>query len=206
MAADGTTHRAWVYAYRGPLDQVTKIADGDYAAHCRLIVRAESPTDYDAIDQVNDVAFGGDGESRLIRALRNRADFDSGLSLVAEREGVVIGHILFTSIRIDGEGGSTPAQALAPMAVLPDWQNQGIGSRLVRVGLRMCRERRHGIVVVLGHPKYYPRFGFVPAPPIGIAPPFPVSDDAFMVCALKHGALDNVCGNVCYPREFDDVS
>jgi putative acetyltransferase len=97
------------------------------------------------------------------------------------------------------------ALSLAPMAVLPEFQNSGIGSQLVRTGLERCRELGHTIVVVIGHPEYYPRFGFVPARKEGLDLPFPVPDEAFMVCKLAPDALERIKGMVKYPPEFEDV-
>ena len=91
------------------------------------------------------------------------------------------------------------------MAVLPDCQRQGIGTQLVNRGLEACRRLGHSIVVVVGHPQYYPRFGFTPAAPYNIEAPFPVPDETFMVQALTPEALDGVSGIVRYPASFDTV-
>jgi putative acetyltransferase len=166
-------------------------------------VRPESPDDCDAIANVNRLAFGGEGEARLVEALRASDGFDPELSLVAVGEGTVVGHVLFSPIVIEAEDRRTPALALAPMAVLPQRQRQGIGSELVRRGLVACRVRGHRLVVVLGHPEYYPRFGFQAARPHGILCPYEAPDEAFMVFALVPGALDGVAGTVKYPPAFD---
>jgi putative acetyltransferase len=100
---------------------------------------------------------------------------------------------------------SFPALALAPMAVHPEFQNQGIGSRLVMEGLERYRSLGHRIVVVLGHPKYYPRFGFTSARAKGLEAPFPVPDEAFMVAELVPGGLDTVSGMTVYPAPFEGV-
>ena len=100
---------------------------------------------------------------------------------------------------------SLPALALAPMAVHPEFQSQGIGSRLVREGLERCRNLGHRIVVVVGHPEFYPRFGFTPARAKGLEAPFPVPDEAFMVTELVPGALDGVSGMIVYPAPFEGV-
>src|SRR4051812_4691802 len=123
------------------------------------VIRPERPTDHDAIREVNRLAFGGEDEARLVAALR-----DGGyvrVSLVAEEGGRVVGHVLFGDLPIVTAGGTFQALALtlAPLAVLPSHQRRGIGSLLVREGLRACREAGHRIVVVLGHPDFYPRFG-----------------------------------------------
>ena len=170
------------------------------------LIRPEHPDDHASIEEVNRLAFGQDDEARLVAKLRLADGFDPALSLVAVRDGKVVGHILFSPIRIDTDRGDVPALALAPMAVLPDLQRRGIGSDLVRVGLEACRRAGHVIVVVLGHAEYYPRFGFTPASGFGIRPPFPVPDEAFMASALAPDGLEGVGGVVRYPPPFDDVS
>jgi putative acetyltransferase len=144
-------------------------------------------------------------EARLVENLRKSYSFNAQLSLVAIKEGRVVGHILFSPITIKTERGAVPAVALAPMVVHPEFQNQGIGSKLVRERLEQCRKLGHKMVVVVGHPNYYPRFGFVPARQKGLEAPFPVPDEAFMVKELVPGSLDGVTGIVEYPAEFNDV-
>ena len=169
------------------------------------IVRAEIGSDHDAIDRVNRLAFGQDNEGRLVRALRCLPEFLPDLSLVAEAERTIVGHILFTPIHIRGSTPPVPALALAPMAVLPDWQRRGVGSSLVREGIDRCRRLGHARIIVLGHTEYYPRFGFVPASSFGIRAPFPVPDDAFMAMALQPDAFAQCIGVVEYPPAFSDV-
>lgn len=169
----------------------------------KITIRRERPEDYEAIDEVNRLAFGQDDEARLIRALREAGGFDPKLSLVAVRDDRVVGHVLFSSVTVATTGGPVPALALAPMAVHPEVQNQGIGSRLVRDGLEVCRRLGHPIVVVVGHPGYYPRFGFTPARARGLEAPFQAPDEAFRVLELIPGALDGVAGIIEYPPAFD---
>ena len=116
------------------------------------------PIDLPAIRDVNRLAFGGEDEARLVDALRDGVYVK--VSLVAEEDGQVVGHILFSDLPIVTPGGTVEALALAPLAVLPSHQRRGIGSMLVGEGLRACRDAGHRIVVVLGHPEFYPRFGF----------------------------------------------
>ncbi len=181
------------------------------------MIRPERPDDADAVRAVNDAAFSQPNEARLVDALRGR---ESVVSLVADLDppspaprqpnalagygeaSRVVGHILFSRIAIEP---TTPALALAPMAVLPAHQRRGIGSALVRRGLDECARLGHRIVVVLGHPAFYPRFGFVRARPLGILPPLDWPDDAWMVMALVPGALHGVHGTVRYPPAFDGV-
>jgi putative acetyltransferase len=162
-------------------------------------LRPEAPADRDAIRHVNRLAFGQDAEGQLVDALR-----DGGylrLSLVAEQRGQVIGHILFSDLPILTDAGVVPALSLAPMAVSPQYQRQGVGSALVRTGLEECRRQGHRIVVVLGHPEFYPRFGFSPKLATHLASPFS-GKDAWMAAELVGGALDGVAGRVQYPPPF----
>src|SRR5947208_16582257 len=121
-------------------------------------IRPEAPADADAIAQVNRLAFGQDEEAKLVSDLR-KGGFVR-VSLVAEVNKTIVGHILFSRLPIITETGIVEALSLAPMAVVPSYQRRRIGSRLVEEGLRACREAGHAIVLVLGHPNFYPRFGF----------------------------------------------
>lgn len=164
----------------------------------RVTVREETLKDLDAIREVNRQAFGDEVEARLVDVLR-----DGGyarLSILAEEAGQVVGHILFSDLPIITQTGTLPALALAPMAILPNHQRKGIGSCLVREGLRACAEAGHRIVVVLGHPDYYPRFGFSARLAERLKAPF--SGPAFMALELVPGALENVTGEVRYPPPF----
>ena len=169
------------------------------------VIRPERPDDCAAIERVNRLGFGQENEARLVAAIRHAESFAPALSLVAVRADTVVGHILFSPIQIESDHATTRALALAPMAVLPNLQRQGIGSDLVREGLKACHRLGHTIVVVVGHPDFYSRFGFTPAASHGIQAPFPVPDEAFRVLALVRGSLDGVCGVVRYPAAFDDV-
>jgi putative acetyltransferase len=167
-----------------------------------LTVRDETPADRGAVREVNRLAFGRDGEARLVDALR-----DGGyarVSLVAVVDGRVVGHILFSTLPITTvDGPPIEALALAPMAVVPARQRQGVGSALVREGLRACREAGHRAIVVLGHTEFYPRFGFSAALARRLSSPF--SGPAFMALELTPGALDGVAGEVRYPPPFEGV-
>lgn len=163
-----------------------------------LSIRPESPTDHEAIRQVNRLAFGKDEEARLVDALRDGGYVQ--VSLVAERDEQIVGHVLFSDLPIITDSGTVPALALAPMAVVPKFQRQGIGSQLVRCGLDACRVQGHRIVIVLGHPEFYPRFGFSSDLARPLQSPF--SGEAWMATELVPGALDGVAGRVEYPPPF----
>lgn len=166
-------------------------------------IRPESAGDAEAIRQVNEQAFGRPEEARLVEALREGNNVV--LSLVAVDAGQVVGHILFCPVIIEAEGNLYDAVGLGPMAVLPAFQNRGVGSALVRAGLEALRNQEHAAVVVLGHPEFYPRFGFVPASRHGIRSRYDVPDAVFMVAELAPGALAGKGGTVAYPPEFDAV-
>jgi putative acetyltransferase len=163
-------------------------------------VRPEQPGDQLAIANLNDAAFGQVDESRLIDAIRQAQH--STLSLVAVEGERIVGHILFTPITVDSPGRSISALGLGPMAVLPELQRHGIGSKLVEAGLRECRRNGCQAVVVVGHPEFYPRFGFRPGASYGLRCQFAVPDEVFMVAELTTGALIGRSGLVSYLPEF----
>jgi putative acetyltransferase len=167
-----------------------------------ITIRPETAEDYAAIRELTLLAFGQEDEARLVQDLRRLPDFIPGLSLVAVRGEQVVGHILFSPIVIETKKGAVPALSLAPMSVRPECQNQGVGSQLVRQGLKRCRSLGHEVVVVVGHPAYYPRFGFSSARAKGLEAPFEVPDEAFLVLELAPGALDGIAGVVKYPPPF----
>jgi putative acetyltransferase len=171
-----------------------------------MIIRPEKTKDFTAIRKINELAFGQRGEADLIEALRKSDSFIPELSLVAVQKGEVIGHILFSLIVIKSKKQTLSALALAPMAIHPDFQNKGVGSKLIYQGLEDCKRLGHKIVVVIGHPEYYPRFGFLPARDKGLDVAFPVPDEAFMVLELVPGALDITQGEIIYPPAFQDAS
>lgn len=151
-----------------------------------------------AVRVVNEAAFGRAAEADLVDKLR--ADEHALLSLVAECERGVVGHILFSRMWIKTADGLVDAVALAPVAVLPEFQRQGIGQRLIEHGLGVFRSQGERIVIVVGHPDYYPRFGFSADRAALLTSPFP--RQAFMAMELSTGALDGVEGTVTYPPAF----
>jgi putative acetyltransferase len=171
-----------------------------------LRIRPEVQADYGAVFDLDVAAFEGDEEARLVGRIRSSEGFDPRLSLVAEREGRIVGHVVLSRIVIQAPDRDVPALALAPVAVLPAFQRMGIGSSLIRAALTAAASIGYGAVIVLGHPDYYPRFGWVPASGYGIAAPFSVPDRAFMALELVEGALDGIEGTVVYAAAFDEAS
>ena len=165
-------------------------------------IRLERPGDRARVRDVNLQAFGQPNEADLVDALRSGARC---ASLVAVDGAEVVGHILFSPVTITGPSHRTRVAGLGPMAVLPSHQRQGIGSRLVRVGLEECTRQGYEAVVVVGHPPFYPRFGFVRGSQRGLRYEHPVPDEAFMVIELRPGALGDGGGVVKYLPEFDAV-
>jgi putative acetyltransferase len=163
-----------------------------------MIVRPEEFKDIDAVRLVNERAFGRPEEAAIVDALRG---LDEAISLVAMIDSHVVGHILFTPVRIEGDPRLS-ATGLAPMAVLPEFQRRGVGSALINAGLEGCRAAGHDLVVVLGHPEFYPRFGFVVAADHGLSCEYPVPREAFMVMELRSGSLARARGLVRYRPEF----
>ena len=163
-------------------------------------IRPEKPADTAAVRRVNEAAFGQPNEADLVDRLRERAA--PYLALVAVDEGAVVGHIVFSPLSFDSPQPGLTAFGLAPMAVLPTHQRQGIGSALIRAGLDACRTAGADAVFVLGHPTYYPRFGFEPAADYGIESEYDAPPEAFMVTELTPGALDGVTGTARYHPAF----
>ncbi len=164
-------------------------------------IREERPGDQEAIRRVHRDAFGGDLEARLVDLLRERGK--AVTSLVADDHGQIVGHILFSEVTIDAASGCR-ALGLAPLGVLPANQHQGVGSSLVREGLTRCTDAGHDVVVLVGAPAYYARFGFHAAKARGLDNEYGVNDE-FMVLELRTASLDRVRGLVRYAPEFAEV-
>ncbi|MBZ5696000.1 MAG: N-acetyltransferase [Acidobacteriia bacterium] len=164
-----------------------------------MIIREEKEADRLAIGALNRRTFGGDYEAQLIDQLR--AAHLIVASLVALDGNEVIGHLLFSSLPVEIDGRDVNAVALAPMAVSPDRQRQGIGSKLVTEGLALLRKKQVEAVIVLGHTAYYPRFGFSPLLTQKLASPFRGMGE-FMALELVVGSLAGQKGSVKYPEAF----
>ena len=162
-------------------------------------VRTEEPRDWTTVHSVNTAAFGTSVEADLVDALR--AKNRSVISIVAEIDDAVIGHIMFSPVLLAGHADLT-IMGLGPMAVAPERQRKGIGSALIRAGLKRCEELGCDAVVVVGHAEYYPRFGFVPSARYALRSEYDVPDDVFMVLELKRGVLHGASGVVRYDEVF----
>jgi putative acetyltransferase len=164
-----------------------------------ISVASESVEERSAIRAIHEAAFGGPDEADLVDKLR--AEGHVLVSLVAQLDACLVGHILFSRMWIRRRTGAlVSAVALAPVAILPEYQRRGIGGRLIRDGLELLRGRGEKIAIVVGHPDYYPGFGFSTEKARAIESPFP--EKAFMAMELAAGALDGIEGSVVYPAAF----
>ena len=173
-----------------------------------MIIRKEKPEEYTSVIELTAKAFEtmpfseGD-EDKLVERLRKAATFIPELSLVAELDGQLVGHILFTPLQIKNEQDIFTSLVLGPVSVLPEFQKQGIGGQLIRAGHQKAKELGFQSVILIGHPEYYPRFGYKTASGFGlkVAMELP-SDDVFMAAELTENGLSGVSGMVIFPPEF----
>lgn len=165
-------------------------------------VRTEERRDIASIHALNEAAFQTSTEANLVDMLRDQAaEF---ISLVAEENGSIIGHICFSPVILTSDT-ALKLMGLAPMAVAPARQRSGVGSALLRAGLDRCKKTGAAAVVVLGHPQYYPRFGFSPASRFGIRCEYNVPDEVFMALELEPGVLQGKSGTIRYHHAFESV-
>jgi putative acetyltransferase len=167
-------------------------------------IRTERASDYDEVFQLNYLAFGNrEYESRLIERIRLSDQFIPELSIVAEANQQIVGHALFSNAKVVDGKISHDVLVLAPIAVIPSHQGRGIGSKLIQVGLKRCTELGYDFVFLVGHPTYYPIFGFNPAKKNGFElKQYNVSDEVFMVRELKEGMTKKIKGELRYPKSF----
>jgi len=164
-----------------------------------VLIRAEQEQDCAAVHAVNVAAFETSSEANLVDALREQAE--QVVSLVADDNGAIVGHIMFSPVCLSRHP-DLKVMGLAPMAVAPEHQRKGIGSALVEAGLERCKQLGFVAVVVLGHPEYYPRFGFSPSRRFGIDSEYDVADEVFMAVELHPAALDGKTGTMKYHAAF----
>jgi len=166
-------------------------------------IHPESPEDYQAIFKLHQQAFGTEAEARLVDELRPVVH--PMVSLVAELRTKIVGHILFSPVSIERRQESAKTMGLAPMAVMPGHQRQGIGSQLVREGMAACKALGGELVFVVGYPEFYPRFGFKPASESLLRHSNPKFDAAFLVAELVPGSLKNYAGTVAFHPIFNSL-
>ncbi|KNF09051.1 acetyltransferase, GNAT family [Gottschalkia purinilytica] len=170
-------------------------------------IRKETEKDYSITEDViekafREMEFTDHMEQYLVARLRKTENFIPELSLIAEVEGKVVGHILLSRITINNGEKAFESLALAPVSVLPEYQNKGIGSALISESIKIAKKMKFKSIIVLGHEKYYPKFGFRPASYWNITSPFEVPEKSFMALELEDGGLDGVSGEVTYPKAF----
>lgn len=169
-----------------------------------MLIRTETSADYDGVYQVNVKAFGDrEDEAKLVDKIRSSEGYIKELSIVAEQVSKIQGHILLSKAIVEDGENTHNVIALAPLAVMPKLQKQGIGKALIHEGLERCRELGYTLVFLIGHPEYYPKFGFQPAGQHGFElKQFEVPADVFMVCELQGGELQKIKGELKYPESF----
>lgn len=168
----------------------------------KIQIRPEKPGDYASIYAINTAAFETPAEANLVDRLRSEAH--PVISLVAEAEGEILGHILFSPVTLTGHP-DLKIMGLGPMAVKPERQKNGVGSALVSAGLERCKDFGYRAVVVLGHTWFYPRFGFQPSTRFDICSEYDVPEEAFMVLELQQGYLSGASGMIKYHPAFTQV-
>jgi predicted N-acetyltransferase YhbS len=187
----------------------TKCRTGIAAMHLKmeLQIRTERPADFAGVEALietafADVMYSDHREHQLVASLRKSPAFIPDLSLVAEQNGKIVGHILLTRAQIQHGQQAVEILALAPVSVLPDFQNQGIGSKLIEEAHRRASSSGFIAIALLGHAAYYPRFGYRPAASYGLRFPFEAPDENCMLLELEEGALDGITGTVKYAEAF----
>ena len=173
----------------------------------KIVVRQETNEDFEKVYEVVKMAFlnaehTNNDEQNLVVRLRKSAAFIPELSLVAVIDDEIVGHIMFTKIKIKNRTEEFESLVLAPVSVVPEMQNKGIGAKMIIEGHKTAQGLGYISVILVGHPSYYPRFGYVPASGFGITAPFDVPDEAFMASELTDNGLSGVKGVVHFPEEF----
>ena len=167
----------------------------------QIKVRAEVADDFNAIDVVNLSAFQGEAEAQLVGDLRKSAGFIPDLSLVAELNGRIVGHVVLSKVQLKSGDKKKDILALGPMSVVPSQSHRGIGSELIDAAVARAKPLCYAAIVVAGHPEYYQRFGFKPAADWSVSCNLAIPDDALLAMELVDGALAGG-GEVEYPDIF----
>ncbi len=167
-----------------------------------ITIRSEEPADVEVIHSIHKSAFPTEAEARLVDRLREERKL--ALSLIAEVEKGVVGHVAFSPVSVDPQSPAKRGLGLGPVAVQPEWQRKGIGEQLIMRGIEDCRREGYSYMVVLGEPEYYGRFGFRRASMFGLANEYGV-DDPFMVLELRLGGLPKLPGVVKYVKVFSEL-
>lgn len=172
-----------------------------------FVLRKENPSDYQQVEQLIEAAFrtaehSDHREHLLVARLRKTTSFVPDLSIVAESNGQLLGHVLLTKIQISNASENFDSLALAPVSVLPDFQGKGLGGALIREAHQVATQLGFGSVILLGHADYYPRFGYQKASTFNIRLPFEAPDENCMAIELLTGALKEVSGTVVYDPAF----
>lgn len=168
-----------------------------------IIITEENESDFDQVWNLNVKVFGREDEAKLVNMLRNSGI--SYISLTAKKNNKILGHILFTPVKLIGNNKNLKIMGLGPMAVKPGYQRKGIGTKLILAGIDACKNKGYDAVVVLGHPEYYPRFGFVPSSNYGITCEYDAPAEAFMIMELTNSALKENTGTIQYHEAFNAV-
>lgn len=167
-----------------------------------LYIRGERESDFDTIAEINRQAFGRDDEGNLVASIRKTKSYEFGFSLVAVKEDVILGHVLFSRGYITHRNRRFKCLVLGPVAVLPEHQRKGIGRALIEEGLERAKEVGFGAVVVVGDPVYYSKFGFISASTKKLRTTMKIADENFMIKEISRNALKGIIGTVMFPREF----
>jgi putative acetyltransferase len=169
-----------------------------------MLLRTETPKDYDHVYQLNIAAFGNrEDESKLIERIRLSEEFIPELSIIADNQGEIVGHILLSKAKVVQADEIYDVIVLAPVAVHPMHQKKGIGGMLINEGVKRATRLGYGLVLLIGHPTYYPKFKFQQAAKYGLTlRQFDVPEDVFMVRELIEGELGRISGELQYPKAF----
>lgn len=169
-----------------------------------MIIRTENGSDFEKVYKLNFQSFGNrEDESRLIERIRKSEGFVPELSLVAEKDGEIVGHLLLSKAIVENQDEKHTVIVLAPIAVHPAYQKQGVGTRLIEEGKKRCEALGYRLILLIGHPEYYPRLGFQPARRFGLElKQFEVPDEVFMVYEVEKEALHKIKGELKYPAAF----